>query len=310
MVVIRRAWPASVMVLLLALGIAALVSSRQPARPLSQRVDEVARTLRCPTCEGESVAASETPIARSMRAQVRSQLRAGREPDQIRAWFVARYGESIVTTPPARGAYLALWLGPLAALGIAVLLVAGWAHRRRRMAVGADARGASGTTGLSGRRLLLALALCLATGVAVPAAVAVAPRSGSGASREPASAALGGRLDADAWLRLGRSLDRQGDLAAAESAYRRALATAPALAAARTRLAFDLLQERRWREAERLARPVSGHAGPFRTLALLVLGLAEHGQHKSAATTTLRTFLRLAPHHPASPEVRRLLRER
>jgi cytochrome c-type biogenesis protein CcmH/NrfF len=310
MVVIRRAWPASAMVLLLALGIAALAGSHQPAPRLSQRVDEVSRTLRCPTCEGESVAASETPIARSMRAQVRSQLRAGRRPDQIRAWFIARYGESIVTTPPARGGYLALWLVPLATLGVAALLVTRWARRRLRGAAGPGARGAPGTGGLSGRRLLLALALCLATGVAVPAAVAVAPRSGPGGSGQPAPAAVGGRLDANAWLELGRSLDRQGDRAAAEQAYRRALATAPALAAARTRLAFDLLQERRWREAERLARLVSGHSGRFRTLALLVLGLAEHSQHEPTATATLRTFLRLAPHHPASPGVRRLLRER
>jgi hypothetical protein len=42
-------------------------------------------------------------------------------------------------------------------------------------------------------------------------------------------------------------------------------------------------------------------------MALLVLGLAQRDAHDPAATSTLRTFLAVAPNHPAAPQVRRLL---
>jgi len=306
MVLIRRVWPVAAVVVLLALAALTLVAVHRPAPPLSARVDGVARTLRCPTCQGESAAASDSPIARSMRAEVRQQLTRGRSPEQIRAWFVGRYGDSIVTTPPSGGAGVVLWLAPLVALALGALLVTVFARAR------ADANDArpprAGPRALSRRGVLLAVLACLTTGVAVPTAIAAGSHSTSSASAQLPATGRGDPLSPGAWLRLGRSLDRQGDPGAAERAYRRALAGSSTNAAARTRLAFDLLRRDRWVAAEQLAAPVARRPGRYRPLALLVLGLAQRGRHQPTATETLRTFLRLAPHHAAAAQVRRLLR--
>jgi cytochrome c-type biogenesis protein CcmH len=150
------------------------------------------------------------------------------------------------------------------------------------------------------------LVVCLAAGAAVPAALALPP-NGSGTSRAADAADAAARLGPRDWLALGVSLDRRGDPAGAERAYRRALALVPRDAAARTRLAFDLMRAGHLAPAERLVRPVAARRGPYRPLALLVLGLAERGRGEAAATATLRRFLQVAPHHPAAVQVRRLL---
>jgi cytochrome c-type biogenesis protein CcmH/NrfF len=310
-VVTRRLWIPVVVVLVAAAAAAAIVLTHQPTPPLSNRVDSVAKTLRCPACNGESVAASDTPIARSMRAEITHQLKAGRSPDQVRGWFVDRYGADIVTTPSARGPELLLWALPIGVLVAGGLVVLARSRRRttgiREVTPTSVPRGGGA---LSGRRVLVAVVVCAMAGAAVPAAVALPSRGGSDAASAPGgTAATSGRLGPQDWVRLGRSLDSRGDPSGAEHAYRRALALAPHDAAARTGLAFDLLRRGHLSRAERLVRPVSGPPGRYRPLALLVLGLAQRA-HGEPFAATLHRFLRLAPDHPAAAQVRRLLRSR
>lgn len=103
--------------MLLPLGAA---QGRPPVLELPQALEEQARQigsgLRCPICQGESIAASPSDLAAQMMNVVRQKLQAGEDAVAIRAYFVARYGEWILLDPPRRGINLLLWLGPLAAL--------------------------------------------------------------------------------------------------------------------------------------------------------------------------------------------------
>jgi cytochrome c-type biogenesis protein CcmH len=71
-------------------------------------------------------------MARQMRDLIRERLAAGDTPQQIRAYFVERYGEWVLLAPPARGLNLALWLAPFVALGLGLGFVASRARRWRR----------------------------------------------------------------------------------------------------------------------------------------------------------------------------------
>lgn len=97
-----------------------------PARTPADQVHAIAAGLRCPVCNDLSVADSPAPLAAQMRETIARDLRAGKRPDQIRAEFVAAYGESILLAPPGRGVGLVAWLAPalLLAAGLVVALTA------------------------------------------------------------------------------------------------------------------------------------------------------------------------------------------
>src|SRR6266536_6637219 len=94
-----------------------------PPPPLDQRVHDVASQLKCPICQGESVADSPSQLAQQMRGVIRQQLQSGRSDQQVIQYFVDRYGQQIVWSPPWQGFMLLAWLVPIALLlGGAVLL--------------------------------------------------------------------------------------------------------------------------------------------------------------------------------------------
>lgn len=65
-----------------------------------------------------------------MRAVVRDRLRAGESPDQVRAYFVSRYGEWILLEPKMTGLNVVLYVLPVllvvGGLGLVVFLVRRW----------------------------------------------------------------------------------------------------------------------------------------------------------------------------------------
>ena len=83
---------------------------------LEARVRQVASELRCPVCQGESIQDSPAALAQEMKAIVREQLAAGRTPDEVKAYFVDKYGEWILLRPKARGWNVMVYLLPLLAL--------------------------------------------------------------------------------------------------------------------------------------------------------------------------------------------------
>lgn len=106
---------------------------------LDAQVRAVAASLRCPVCQGLSIQDSPSELAQEMRNLIRERLLAGESPDQIRAYFVSRYGEWVLLEPEARGFNLAVWTVPLAALlgGIALVIwvVHRWTRRAEEAAV-------------------------------------------------------------------------------------------------------------------------------------------------------------------------------
>jgi len=114
-------------------GLAALLASTRAGRTesLADRAHEIAAGLRCPVCLNLSVADSPSRLAGEMRSEIATRLRAGRSPEQIRAFFIDRYGEWILLEPPRRGLNWVPWAVPVVALvaGVAIWMTL---IRRRR----------------------------------------------------------------------------------------------------------------------------------------------------------------------------------
>lgn len=117
---------------LLALPAPALTEPPTPPDiPLSDPVAEakaqrVMAELRCLTCQNQAISDSGAAQAQAMRQEVRAQVAAGRSDDEVRGWFVERYGDWVSLRPPARGDTFLLWAAPL------LLVAAGlWAVAQR-----------------------------------------------------------------------------------------------------------------------------------------------------------------------------------
>lgn len=90
---------------------------------LDARTAQVGALLRCPVCQGLSVADSPSGMAVDMKHQVRAMLQAGYDEDQILIYFERSYGEFVRLKPPLRGVNWLVWLAPLAGLLLGVGLV-------------------------------------------------------------------------------------------------------------------------------------------------------------------------------------------
>lgn len=97
---------------------------------LEARTSAVAATLRCPVCQGESIQESPSALAQQMRALVREKLQAGESPDEVKAYFVSRYGEWILLEPKMTGLNVVLYALPVilvvGGLGLVAFLVRRW----------------------------------------------------------------------------------------------------------------------------------------------------------------------------------------
>src|SRR5262245_7265546 len=96
---------------------------------LEDRTREIATELRCVVCQNLSVADSPSETAQQMRAIVREQLQAGKSPDQIKDFFVSKYGEWVLLKPKTTGISALLWILPYVVLVLGVL-AALWFVRR------------------------------------------------------------------------------------------------------------------------------------------------------------------------------------
>jgi cytochrome c-type biogenesis protein CcmH len=106
------------------------------AAPVSEdAVRDIGAQLRCVVCQSLSVADSPSQTAHQMREIIRERLAAGETPEQVKAYFVEKYGLWILLSPPRQGWSLLVWVVPfaglLAGLVVVALLVRRWSRRPR-----------------------------------------------------------------------------------------------------------------------------------------------------------------------------------
>lgn len=100
---------------------------------VEDRTREIASELRCVVCQNLSVADSPSDLAKEMRNLVREQVQQGKSREEIQAYFVSRYGEYVLLSPPKRGFNLLVWGLPFLAIavggGVVYLVVRRWTEQ-------------------------------------------------------------------------------------------------------------------------------------------------------------------------------------
>jgi cytochrome c-type biogenesis protein CcmH len=96
---------------------------------LDQRSAEVAGLLRCPVCQGLSIADSPSEMATNMKGQVRELLARGYTQEQILKYFELSYGQFVLLKPKFQGVNTLVWILPILALIIGIVVVVTKARR-------------------------------------------------------------------------------------------------------------------------------------------------------------------------------------
>ncbi len=121
-------------IIVILLGILGGGLQAAPAPDIEEQTRALSAELRCVVCQNLSVADSPSEMAQQMRASVREQLQAGKSPQEIKDFFVSKYGEWVLLAPTNTGFNRLLWWLPLTVLIIgviaALLLARRWVARK------------------------------------------------------------------------------------------------------------------------------------------------------------------------------------
>jgi cytochrome c-type biogenesis protein CcmH len=137
-----RTWlPWIALAAVLVVALVALVVRSQPSDSVAARSARLEKQVKCPDCQGESVANSNVAIARSIRAQIRQRVAAGQSDDQVLAYIDALYPDSRIS-PNGTGIDMLAWAIPaatiVAALGGIALALRRWSQQPRLAASNDD----------------------------------------------------------------------------------------------------------------------------------------------------------------------------
>ena len=118
---LRRMATVSLVLAVAALALLACTTSVSPQPEAERRAQAVDNSLICPICPGETIDRSQVQLAKDMRAIVRVQIDEGRTDDEIRQFFVDRYGERVLASPPREGFHWLVWAAPPVGVVLALL---------------------------------------------------------------------------------------------------------------------------------------------------------------------------------------------
>ncbi len=91
--------------------------------PSDDEVNAIAKKLYCPLCLNTPLDVCETKACQDWRAQIRDQLSAGWNEQQIIDYFVAQYGERVLAEPQRKGFASLVWVLPVLGVVLGVVLV-------------------------------------------------------------------------------------------------------------------------------------------------------------------------------------------
>lgn len=136
----RSARRLAAVLVLLVVAVCLAVAARPAPTSALQRAERLDAQLRCPVCQGLSVADSPSSTARAIAADVARRVAAGESDEQVRQAYVARYGPGILLAPTGTPGVVALALPIVLATTAGIGLVLAVRRNRGRPGRSVDPR--------------------------------------------------------------------------------------------------------------------------------------------------------------------------
>lgn len=99
------------------------------------RFHELNKILRCPKCQNQNLADSNSLISQDLRREVKRLLEEGRNDEQIMEYMVMRYGSFVLYKPKLDKVTYFLWYGPIGfgLFGLVLLVYVVMKQKKRRV---------------------------------------------------------------------------------------------------------------------------------------------------------------------------------
>lgn len=88
-----------------------------------KRYNALVKELRCPKCQNQNLADSNSPIAADLRGEVYELLHKNKSDIEIVDFMVKRYGDFVLYRPRVSSLTYLLWFGPAVLLLLGVIVV-------------------------------------------------------------------------------------------------------------------------------------------------------------------------------------------
>ncbi|MGL1959527.1 MAG: cytochrome c-type biogenesis protein CcmH [Colwellia sp.] len=87
------------------------------------RFQALSKELRCPKCQNQNLADSNSPIAEDLRRELYQLLQQGKADSEVVDFMVARYGEFVLYRPRVSSLTYVLWFGPALLIFFGIIIV-------------------------------------------------------------------------------------------------------------------------------------------------------------------------------------------
>jgi cytochrome c-type biogenesis protein CcmH len=122
--------------LLASINVFAAIEAHEFSNELErQRYQSFIEEMRCPKCQNQNLAGSDSPISADLRRELYEMIKAGKSDKEIVDFMVDRYGDFILYRPRITPVTYALWGAPIALLFIGSIVLIMILRRRRSMSL-------------------------------------------------------------------------------------------------------------------------------------------------------------------------------
>lgn len=111
---------------LIAIMAIALLFLASTYEPPDDRVERIGASIKCPVCQGESIANSPASMATDMMDLVAERVELGASDDEIIAELLSSFSGAVLLDPPVSGPTLLLWIAPFGALVAGIAVIVWW----------------------------------------------------------------------------------------------------------------------------------------------------------------------------------------
>jgi len=119
------------LVFCMAPGLTAQIAQPVEDPQYEHRMKALTQQLRCLVCQNETLAESQADLAQDLRREIRDQMKAGKNDQEILAFLTQRYGDFVLYNPPIKATTYLLWFGPFVLLLAGTAVLYRYVKRRR-----------------------------------------------------------------------------------------------------------------------------------------------------------------------------------